>query len=333
MIAAMAFNPDLGLRIRKDGMGPHVKHFYDVPLYGFTAGVDRFAAGGPFSLKLRGNINARPHEETQVKRFPELDDKSQRGSKPRCHLLTDGSRAEVAGRLTGLMKPYGSVSRTYSWVPNGFEYTDEVQLQKPNAFITDEISRELENWWFEVHGGSGPTWDLVSQCVVGSSNRATRRGILLVEAKAHWAELERERGPKKLSAGASHNSHCNHDRIGNAIEEANAGLKVLTNVGPWALSRDNCYQMANRFAWAWKLVDLGVPVILVYLGFLDASEMSNVSNPFSDHSDWVKCVKTHAKDSVPEEAWERCWKAPDGAALVPRIMSVRQSLTAARVSP
>ena len=90
MIAAMAFNPDLGLRIRKDGMGPHVKHFYDVPLYGFTAGVDRFAAGGPFSLKPRGNINARPHEETQVKRFPELDDKSQRGSKPRCHLLTDG---------------------------------------------------------------------------------------------------------------------------------------------------------------------------------------------------------------------------------------------------
>ena len=159
-----------------------------------------------------------------MKRFPELDDKSQRGSKPRCHLLTDGSRAEVAGRLSGLVKPYGSVSRTYSWVPNGFEYTDEVQLQNPNAFVKDEISRELKDWWFEVRGGSGPTWDLVSQCVVGSSKRA-RRGILLVEAKAHWAELEGERVGKNLSAGASRNSHRNHDRIGNAIEEANSGLR------------------------------------------------------------------------------------------------------------
>ena len=266
-----------------------------------------------------------------MKRFPELDHKSQRGSKPRCHLLTDGSRAEVAGRLSGLVKPYGSVSRTCSWIPNGFECTDEVQLQDPNPFVTDAIGSELKDWWFEVAGGSGPNWDLVSQCVVGSSNRA-RKGILLVEAKAHWAELERERVGKRLSAGASRNSHRNHDRIGNAIEEANAGLRVLTNDGSWALSRDHCYQMANRFAWAWKLAGLGVPVILVYLGFLDAAEMADESDPFSDHSDWAECVKTHAKDRVPEEAWERCWDAPDGACFVPRIMSFRQSLTATRMS-
>jgi hypothetical protein len=41
----------------------------------------------------------------------------------------------------------------------------------------------------------------------------------------------------------------------------------------WALSRDWCYQMSIRFAWAWKLAGLGKPVILIYLGFLAYDEM------------------------------------------------------------
>ena len=32
--------------------------------------------------------------------------------------------------------------------------------------------------------------------------------------------------------------------------------------------------MSNRFAWAWKLADLGVPVVLVYLGFFRALFMT-----------------------------------------------------------
>ena len=237
----------------------------------------------------------------------------------------------MAGRLTRLVKPFGSVSKNYDWIPAGFQRVDEVQLHKPNALIADETSRRLENWWFEVHGGAGPNWDLVSQCVVGSGNDA-RRGLLLVEAKAHWAELEGERAGKKLGAGASSNSRRNHDRIGRAIDEANVGLRSLTTNPGWALSRDSCYQMANRFAWAWKLVDLGVPVVLVYLGFLNAAEMSDKGDPFSGHADWVECVKTHAKDRVPEEAWEHSWKVLDGTSLVPHIVSVCRSLTAARMT-
>lgn len=263
-----------------------------------------------------------------MKRFPELDDRSQRGSKPRCHLLTDGSRAEVAGRLSGLVQPYGSISSACRWLPDGFERTDEVQLQNANPFVEEEISRGLKDWWFEAHGGAGSNWDLVSQCVMGSGEN---RGILLVEAKAHWAELEKEEAGKPLRAGASRNSCRNHVRIGKAIEEANEGLSGLTNGGTWALSRDSCYQMANRFAWAWKLVDFGVPVILVYLGFLDAAEMSDEGDPFSDHPNWVDCVQTHAWGRVPEEVWERSWRARDGTCFVPRIVCVRQSLTAVRM--
>ena len=52
----------------------------------------------------------------------------------------------------------------------------------------------------------------------------------------------------------------------------------------------------------------------------------------SEPAEWVECVKTHAKDRVPEEAWNRDWKTRDGIVFVPRIMSVSQSLTAVRVS-
>ena len=264
-----------------------------------------------------------------MKRFPELDHKAQRGSKPRCHLFTDGTRAEVAGRLTGLVGPFGSVLRTFYWTPAGFDNVEELQLHKANALVSDERSRELENWWFAKRGGASPTWDLASQCAIGSGNR-TKRGVLLVEAKAHRAELERESGGKRTKPGASSASRENHERIGKAIEEANDGCRALTNVQEWGLSRDSCYQMANRFAWAWKLASLGTPVVLVYLGFLNATEMSDEGDPFLEHADWVDCVKTHAKGKVPEEAWDRLWETPDGTPFVSRIVSVRQSLTAAR---
>ena len=267
-----------------------------------------------------------------VKRFPELDDRSQRGSKPRCHLFTDGMRAEVAGRLTALVRPYGTVLQTDHWMPEGFDNIEEVQLHKPNDLISKEMSRKLENWWFEVGGGLGPTWDLVSQCVLGNGSHR-KRALLLVEAKAHRAELEGESDGKMLKSSASSNSCRNHERIGSAIEGANVGLCSFTAHRGWKLSRDSCYQMANRFAWAWKLASLGKPVVLVYLGFLNAIEMSDKSDPFNEYAEWDECVKTHAKCMVPEEAWNHSWKASDGTFFVPRIMTVCQSITSVRMSP
>ncbi len=109
----------------------------------------------------------------------------------------------------------------------------------------------------EDRRGGSPHWDIASQCDFGVG-RAARRGVLLVEAKAHRSELDEETGGKVLKDGASEASRRNHERIGKAIDEANVGLRTLTRTRSWALRRDSCYQMANRFAWAWKLVDLGV---------------------------------------------------------------------------
>ena len=56
--------------------------------------------------------------------------------------------------------------------------------------------------------------------------------------------------------------------------------------------------MANRFAWSWKLTELGYPVILVYLGFLRAEEMQKggEQEPFDNHAHWECLVKAHTSN-------------------------------------
>ena len=218
------------------------------------------------------------------------------------------------------------------WLPAGFERNEEVRLDRPNPIIPEETSAELRSWWLKDRRGGSPHWDIASQCMIGAGRRA-RPGLLLVEAKAHWAEVEREeRGKPPPDEGASDDSRANHEQIGFAIAEASNGLRSITINSGWWLSRDRCYQLSNRFAWAWRLVGLGVPVILVYLGFLDAIEMSDEGSPFSDHGDWQHCVMSHARGLVPAEVWGQGHRADDGISFVPRIVSVRQSLTAARIT-
>jgi hypothetical protein len=72
----------------------------------------------------------------------------------------------------------------------------------------------------------------------------------------------------------------------------------------WHLSTVSHYQLANRFAWSWKLASLGVPVVLVYLGFLQAAEMADLGAPFADADAWTQMVRQHSQGSVPEHIWD-----------------------------
>lgn len=101
----------------------------------------------------------------------------------------------------------------------------------------------------------------------------------------------RSHGEKSPVAG---NSRRNLMRIDWAIRDASVALSEDTGL-PWALSRDWNYQMSNRFAWAWKLTDLGIPVIVVYLGFLKADEISDLGKPFTDSMDWQNVVTRHSQ--------------------------------------
>jgi hypothetical protein len=67
----------------------------------------------------------------------------------------------------------------------------------------------------------------------------------------------------------------------------------------------NHYQLCNRVAWAWKLADLGVPVVLVHLGFLNATEMQDRGQPFATAQLWEDCMHREAEGVVPETAWGR----------------------------
>tara|TARA_R110002049_G_scaffold15759_2_gene64004 strand:- start:927 stop:1511 length:585 start_codon:yes stop_codon:yes gene_type:complete len=147
---------------------------------------------------------------------------------------------------------------------------------------------------------STPNFDLAFKC-----NTNGQSGLTIVEAKAHNIELEKEVNGKNVKDKVTANACRNHVRIGCCIQEANYALMDQTNQR-WALSHEWRYQMSNRFTWAWKLTELGYPVIVVYLGFLNAEEMRSgkKQRPFTSHDDWEQSVKTHSKPLFPTEAWD-----------------------------
>lgn len=243
--------------------------------------------------------------------WQQLDHK--RGSQPRCVSFMHGDRREVAQRLTELVNcPEVSVERDAVWMPLGLPrergnrswdvtFTKEAILDKCNPFLSTGESQALRKWWLKhPHPQANtPNWDIASQCRVNG-----HKGLLLIEAKAHANELEAV--GKKLREDASVDSYENHVQIGRVIADASATLQRATKL-PCAISRDHRYQMSNRFAMACKLTEMGYAVVLVYLGFLNADEMSDRGEPFGTTADWQSCVERHSSILFPSKMWEQHW--------------------------
>jgi hypothetical protein len=211
--------------------------------------------------------------------------------------------------LTALAAPHASVDpERDQWMPEGFAAPAEAKLGEAPGFLPAEQRGTITTWWLaKVPNANTPNWDLASTAMIDG-----RPGLLLVEAKAHVKELSPE---GKLAVGHP----ANHARIECAIAEANSGLS--TSVPGWSLSRDACYQLANRFAWSWKLATMGIPVVLVYLGFLGAREMRDLGPLLADAPSWDRLVKSHARGHVPESVWERTL-AVGPTSLTPLIRSI-----------
>jgi len=250
-----------------------------------------------------------------------LNPRQRRGSKPRCHLLTHGSPEEVAARLTRLIEPWGQVNITDHWMPQGFANREEAQLGKADALLDSVTGKALIDWWLAVPKRARvPNWDIASTCMIEG-----RPGLLLIEAKAHDEELNREAPGKRLEERRSANSRQNHTRIASCIQQANIALAGGTGMH-WSLSIEHHYQMSNRFAWAWKLTELGMPVILVYLGFLNATEMNDKGLPFSNHEAWDQLVMSHSEPLFPDKVWNQHWTL-HGRPFIPLIKSIEQLLS------
>jgi hypothetical protein len=212
-------------------------------------------------------------------------------------MLTSLPRKTVAATLQRLVAPLAEVNPDrHRWLPGGLREPEEAKLGECPHFLTPELREELTSWWLvNRNGANTPNWDILSTCTIEG-----REGLLLIEAKAHDTEARRE--------GKSKGNAENDRQIGEAIAESNAELLKLSS--GWAIQRDSHYQLSNRFAWAWKAASLGVPVILVYLGFLNADEMSHCGQPFTSSKQWRDLILDHGAGVIPESAWGTRLKTP-----------------------
>ena len=235
-----------------------------------------------------------------------------KGSRRCCLSITDGTPEAVAARLTDLIQPFAVVqSSNLVYFPKGFGGPQEAKLGETEGLLSDEQREAVTTWWLAVREHNGyrantPNWDVASSCTIEG-----RRGLVLIEAKAHSNELHSDGKPKK-------SNEDNDARIRSAIAEANDALNAV--FPGWNLSAASHYQLCNRFAWAWKVASLGVPVILIYLGFLNVEEMRKQGQLFKSDSDWSNAVYQHSKDVVPRAAWRRVLEV-NGTRLFPLIRS------------
>ena len=175
-------------------------------------------------------------------------------------------------------------------MPKGFTAPEEARLGDTEGLLSPEHRDIVTSWWLAVRARANtPNWDIASTASIDGT-----QGLVLIEAKAHAAELKR--------AGHGIRNQQNLDQIRGAVEEANAALEEITP--GWCLSCDSHYQLANRFAWSWKVASLGIPVLLVYLGFLNAVEMVDQGEPFADAGAWEGTMRSHAAGVAPENFWE-----------------------------
>ena len=185
------------------------------------------------------------------------------------------------------------------FMPRGVAAPTEARLETfgPSWLPGDQAWPQLKEWWLgHGRGGNTPNWDIAVGCEVAGSP-----GLALVEAKANWPELGT--GRKRLAADASAGSRENHERIGAAIAEACAGWKLVDD--GVCISRDSHYQLANRLAFTWKLATLGIPVVLLYLGFTGDDGIRDAGRPFADDADWQNAFTAYVPDAVPLTMFQR----------------------------
>ncbi len=223
----------------------------------------------------------------------------ERGS--RKHVLDWISVSSFLEEFASLLSPIPVHFPKYTiYMPCGYDKPNEAKLDTfgPAVMPDKHVWGRLQDWWL-VHkrGANTPNWDIASTCLIEG-----RKGLVLVEAKANWPELGYQ--GKSIAQTASAKSIENHQKIGDAISEACVGWRAIdprVNI-----SRDTHYQLSNRLAFAWKLATLGIPVVLVYLGFTGDEGIRDAGAPFADDADWRKAFGEYCKDVVPIELFEKC---------------------------
>ncbi|MGI5868605.1 MAG: hypothetical protein ACOX9C_04045 [Kiritimatiellia bacterium] len=248
------------------------------------------------------------------------------GSQLRCLQMTSGDRSAVAEALSALIEGVGEVRESDLWAPQGLAEPDEIRLDEARGFLKSAGQRDLLKAWWITPGlmkHRTPPWDLVSTCRLGGVP-----GLMLVEAKAHLGELNSD----PCSAKDKSNIGTMRPALDEAAEKWNDLLCALSKEQGWKPQTwvkfvPSChYELACRFAFALKIAEMGVPVALVYLGFLDAEELEEQNFVvFRNPEEWHGSVIGKTKQTVPEEIWGNAYDVV-GVPLSVLIRSARVQL-------
>lgn len=218
-----------------------------------------------------------------------------RGS--RRHVLDWVELPSFQRELNAMLEPTGArISDSDSIMPTGWSNPKEARLETfgPRNMPDAAPWASLLKWWLRnPTGANTPNWDLAATC------------------------------GKRIRSDASSRSKENHIQITNAIEQAREALAAQEpGVG---ISTKSSYQLSNRVAHAWWFAHHGIPVVLVYLAFLNDERMADQGLPIKDDQDWRRWFWSHARESLPEsfgERWVSCGPASLFLALRTRDMPV-----------
>jgi hypothetical protein len=216
----------------------------------------------------------------------------------RMHLLDWLASPQFLPQLREFVAPLGfSIRDDAHRRPKGrSDHTESELVGSRDPFLTVSQKNELRNWWL-VHktGAKLPNWDLA----VAALDESTRPALILVEAKAHRMELSAsgKARPSRDTPEQQARSDANHGRIAEAIAKANVALRHA--IPEISLSRDVNYQFANRIAFAWKLASLGIPVALIYLGFIGDRAIAQEGFYLATSDDWRDAFGHHTAAHFP----------------------------------
>jgi hypothetical protein len=138
--------------------------------------------------------------------------------------------------------------------------------------------------------------DIAGILELQDQNLSSRGGTLSVALSREWFERTLTEMPVIVARSEGRVGEPPDDRTGNRGRPERPERRRIACL---AISRDSHYQMSNRFAWSWKLAEYGIPVVLVYLGFLNASEMVDRGDPFANQDSWESLVMAHSSPLFP----------------------------------
>ena len=220
-----------------------------------------------------------------------------KGSRLRCILLSGLPVSTISQKITRLIESSNANDLKvkireddFIYYPRGYLTPNEIRLGDVSPLLDDNIRKKLIKWWLDIDKDTSrqtPNWDFACSALINNDP-----GLILIEAKAHQEELTK----KDWCKAKSEKSKL---AIKLAIERANEKLDNIQR--GFALDTFSHYQISNRFAWSWKLASKGIPVVLIYLGFLETAEMKQ--KILKSHQDWVKIMHDYSEHLVPEQVW------------------------------